>query len=120
MADTPIVGSILNDIKKSLGIVPTYTEFDDQLIMSINSVFSTLHQLGYGPDEGYEITDETDVWSDYIESTRMNFIKSYITMKVHVMFDPPTSSIAMESLNKAIAEYEWRINSEAECYEGEV
>lgn len=107
-------GSILDSIKKNLGIVPEYTAFDDQIILDINAAFSTLHQLGFGPDEGFEITGIDEFWSDIIEDPRFNFVKSYVCMKVRVMFDPPTSSYALDALNKQIAEYEWRIKSEIE------
>ena len=107
-------GSILDSIKKNLGIVPDYTAFDDQIILAINAAFSTLHQLGFGPDEGFEITGIDEFWSDIIEEPRFNFVKSYVCMKVRVMFDPPTSSYALDALNKQIAEYEWRIKSEIE------
>ncbi len=112
MAD--INGSILDSIKKNLGIVPEYAAFDDQIILDINAAFSTLHQLGFGPDEGFEITGIDEFWSDIIEEPRFNFVKSYVYMKVRVMFDPPTSSYALDALNKQIAEYEWRIKSEIE------
>ena len=112
MAD--INGSIMDSIKKNLGIVPEYTAFDDQIILDINAAFSTLHQLGFGPDEGFEITGIDEFWSDIIEEPRFNFVKSYVCMKVRVMFDPPTSSYALDALNKQIAEYEWRIKSEIE------
>jgi hypothetical protein len=108
--------SILTDVKVAVGIVPEYDQFDNQLIMYINSAFATLHQLGVGPDDGFEITGSTEQWSDIIKSKRLNFIRSYVIMKVHVMFDPPTSSIAMDALNKQIEEFEWRIRSEKECY----
>ena len=108
--------SILNDIKQSIGIVPECNDFDPRLIPQINSVFATLHQIGYGPAEGYEIEGEDETWDDIIKSRRFNFVKSYIMSKVHTMFDPPTSSIALEQLNKEVAEYEWRIKSEVECY----
>ena len=107
-------GSILDSIKKNLGIVPEYTAFDDQIILDINAAFSTLHQLGFGPDEGFEITGIDEFWSDIIEEPRFNFVKSYVCMKVRVMYDPPTSSYALDALNKQIAEYEWRIKSEIE------
>ena len=107
-------GSILDSIKKNLGIVPEYTAFDDQIILDINAAFSTIHQLGFGPDEGFEITGIDEFWSDIIEEPRFNFVKSYVCMKVRVMFDPPTSSYALDALNKQIAEYEWRIKSEIE------
>lgn len=111
-----IKSSILNDVKEAIGIVQDYTVFDSQLIICINSVFSTLHQLGIGPEEGFYIDGPETKWEDYVESKRFDFIRSYMIMKVHVMFDPPTSSVAMDALNKQIAEYEWRINSEVECY----
>lgn len=108
--------SILDDIKDSIGIVPEYEEFDKPLIGLINSTFSTLHQLGFGPDEGFEIEDNTTTWDEYIPSPRLNFIKEYIISSVHLAFDPPTSSIAKDILEKRIQELTFRINSEVECY----
>jgi hypothetical protein len=106
---------ILDDIKKLIGIVPEYEAFDDQILICINAAFATLHQLGVGPEEGFEVDKDTE-WESYISTKRLNFIKSYVSMKVRVMFDPPTSSFALDAINKQIAEYEWRITSEVECY----
>lgn len=108
--------SILNDIKEQCGIIPDYTVFDNQLIVDINSAFATLHQLGYGPEEGFSIEGQNEEWDDLITSKRFNFIKNYVIAKVHLMFDPPTSSVAVEQLNKEVDQYEWRITSEVECY----
>ncbi len=108
--------SILNTVKEAIGIVPTYDVFDNQLIVDINSVFSTLHQLGYGPVEGFSIDGPEQEWSQLIKSNRFNFIKNYVIAKVHLMFDPPTSSIAADQLSKEVDQYEWRITSEVECY----
>lgn len=108
--------SILQDVKEAVGIVPEYDVFDKQLIICINSVFSTLHQLGIGPEEGFSIEGASEEWDEFVDSARFNFIRSYMIMKVHVMFDPPTSSIALQALKDQIAEYEWRITSEKECY----
>lgn len=108
--------SILDSIKKSIGILPDYTEFDDQILICINAALSTLKQLGYGPSEGYEVADDTTLWSDIITSKRFAFIKSYIILKVRTLFDPPTNSFALDAMNKQIGEYEWRINSEVESY----
>ena len=107
--------TILEDVKSLVGIVPDYTAFDNQLLICINSAFATLHQLGVGPEEGFLVEADTD-WDEYISSQRLSFIKQYVCMKVRVMFDPPTSSFALDAINKQIAEYEWRINSEVECY----
>ena len=107
--------SILTSIKKLLGIAEEDTSFDQDIIMHINTVFAILAQLGVGPANGF-LVDNTTTWEDYISTQRLAFIKSYVSMKVKVMFDPPTSSFALDALNKQIAEYEWRINSEVECF----
>jgi hypothetical protein len=108
--------SILNDVKEACGVLAEYTVFDKQLIIYINSVFATLHQLGYGPDRGFSISGSEETWDMLIKSDRFNFIRNYVIAKVHLMFDPPTSSIAAEQLTKQVDEYEWRITSEVECY----
>ena len=107
--------SILNDVKSLVGIVPTYDAFDNQLLICINSAFATLHQLGVGPEEGFEVNANTE-WDEYISTKRLNFIKQYVCMKVRVMFDPPSSSFALDAIKEQIKEYEWRINSEVECF----
>lgn len=108
--------SILDTIKEACGVVMEYDVFDPQLIADINSALSTLHQLGYGPADGFEVTGTSETWNMLIKSKRFNFIKQYIILKVHLMFDLPTSSIAVEQMNKQVDEYEWRIRSEVECY----
>lgn len=112
MADTD---SILTSIKKLLGIQKDYTHFDQDIIIHINSVFMTLGQLGVGPEEGFAIEDDLIKWTDYIpESPILHTIKSYMYLKVRLLFDPPSSSIAVESMNRIINEFEWRINLQAE------
>lgn len=106
---------ILQSTKKNLGIVPECTDFDSQVLLFINSAFSTLHQLGVGPDEGLEVTDSTE-WSVVIKQPRFNFIKSYVYMKVRLMFNPPASSFALNEMVKEVEELEWRIRSEVACY----
>lgn len=103
--------SILTSIKKLLGITEEQTNFDQDLIMHINSVFSILTQLGVGPSEGFFIEGNSDTWEDFIgESTNLELVKSYVYMKVRLMFDPPLNSSVTESINKMISELEWRIN----------
>lgn len=115
MADEPNWDSILISVKKAMGIPPEHTHFDPDLIMHINSVFMILNQLGLGPDSGYSITGDTEVWSDYIsDSEILNGVKTYMYAKVRYIFDPPTSSVAAEALKKMIDELEWRINIQKE------
>lgn len=108
--------SILVSIKKLLGLSAEYTPFDPDVIMHINSVFSTLTQLGVGPKEGFSIVDETNTWDQFIsdEDPRYNSIRSYIFLKVKLLFDPPTSTAVLQSYEKTASEYEWRLNATAE------
>ncbi len=106
--------SILQSVKKKLGIMPEYEHFDDEIITDINSAFSILNQLGVGPDEPFMISGSTEVWSDFIEDGRIELVKSYIPLRVRLLFDPPTNSFLVESINKQIAEFEFRMNVEAE------
>lgn len=107
--------SILTSIKKLLGIAEDYEHFDQDLIIHINSVLSVLTQLGVGPSEGFSIEDENATWNDFIpEDKRLSSIRSYVYMKVKLLFDPPLSSSVMESMNRMISEFEWRLNIAAE------
>lgn len=103
--------SILTSIKKLLGIEVDYKHFDADLIMHINSVLSILAQLGVGPGNGFFITGDTEVWSDFVANDSNSFalVKSYIYLKVKLLFDPPLSSAAMDSINRQISEFEWRL-----------
>ena len=107
--------SILTSIKKLLGITEEYTHFDTDLIIHINSVFMTLHQLGVGPEEGYRITDESDVWDDYVEEDdNLEAVKTYIYLKVRLIFDPPTNASVLTAYKEEIERLEWRLNIQAE------
>ena len=104
--------SILTSIKKLLGIAEEDASFDQDIIMHINTVFAILAQLGVGPANGFSIEDDATIWSDYLGNvTNLELVKSYIYMKVRSMFDPPTSSILADAMNKNISELEWRINT---------
>lgn len=107
--------SILTSVKKMLGITDDYKHFDPDIIMHINSVFMILTQLGLGPEEGFVIYNETEVWEDFLSSTTdLQAVKSYMYLKVRLLFDPPSSSAVTESMNRMISEYEWRLNVQAE------
>lgn len=103
--------SILTSVKKLLGIDEAYTHFDHDLIIHINSAFMILAQLGVGPAIGFVITDNVDTWDDFMaEGATLNAVKSYIPLKVRLLFDPPTSSAVKESIQNMINELEWRLN----------
>jgi len=107
--------SILTTIKKLLNISEADTSFDMDLLVHINSVLAILGQLGVGPDGGTSISSESDVWASIMDSDKfLSLTKSYIHLKVKLLFDPPLSSAAIESINKMIAEFEWRLCAMAE------
>jgi hypothetical protein len=110
--------SILTSTKKVLGIAEDYTVFDEDIIMHINTAFSTLTQLGVGPVEGFMIEDATAEWDEFIPEEpadhQYNSVRSYIFLKVSMLFDPPQTSYLIAAKEKQIAELEWRLNSHRE------
>lgn len=107
--------SILTSIKKLLGISEEYEHFDNDLIMHINTVFLVLTQIGVGPKEGFIIEDASYQWADFIEdSVQLQAVKTYMYLRVKLLFDPPLSSAVIESTNRMISEYEWRLRLAAE------
>jgi hypothetical protein len=102
--------SILTSIKKLLGVTEDYEHFDADIIMHINSVLAILTQLGVGPECGFSIKGKEEVWTDFItENSRLEFVKSYVHLKVRLLFDPPLNSSVADSMNRMIDELEWRI-----------
>jgi hypothetical protein len=103
--------SILQSTKKMLGLDAEYDAFDLDITTHINSAFSTLYQAGVGPLEGFFITDGADTWATFL-GNKMHIldVKSYIYFRVRLMFDPPTSSYGLDSVNKQIDELIWRLN----------
>lgn len=107
--------SILTSVKKLLGITEDCTDFDSDIILHINTVFTILTQMGVGPEEGFSIEDKSKKWDEFI-SNKLYFesVKTYVFLKVKLLFDPPLSTAVMESINRMISELEWRLNSAAE------
>lgn len=104
------IPSILTSIKKLLGIAKEYQVYDADIVMHINSAFSILTQLGVGPSDGFTIDDDNALWTDFIpEKSKIEFVKSYVHLKVKLLFDPPLSSAVIECMNQQIKELEWRI-----------
>ena len=107
--------SILNSTKKVLGIAEDYAEFDLDIMLHINSAFSTLQQLGIGPAEGFMIEDDSITWGSLLRGDkRFSAIKTYVYLRVRLLFDPPTSSFAITAMQEQIKELEWRLNVDRE------
>ena len=111
--------SILQSIKKLLGLDENYDAFDDDVMMHINSVLMILTQLGVGPKKRLTITGEEETWEDYLaqDITKLSAVKTYVYLKVKTMFDPTSSSVVNEATKEMLKELEWRLNSEIEYKE---
>ena len=103
--------SILMTIRKLVCGDPYADHFDTDLLVHINACFSILNQLGVGPESGFVVTDETQSWSSYVSDNRtLNMVKTYVTLKVKKIFDPPLTSSVLEAMDKEINQLEWRLN----------
>ena len=108
--------SILTSTKKLLGPTETDTSFDTDIIIHINTALFRLNQLGVGPSEGYAITSKDQAWTDFVGTTRKDLesIKTYVYLKVRLVFDPPQISYLVDAIKSQITELEWLINVQAE------
>lgn len=106
--------SILNSIKKALSLPAEIEDFDEEITMFINSAFATLHQLGVGPLGGFSISGPDNLWGEFETRASYNDIKSYVYLKVRIIFDPPTITVLSNSFEKQIQELEWRLNVKRE------
>lgn len=103
--------SILKSTKKILGLADDYTPFDLDVITHINAAFSILNQLGVGPEEGFSITDDSTTWNEYVvPANQLHLVKTYVFLKVRILFDPPGTSFLISAMTDQIKEYEWRLN----------
>jgi len=110
--------SILNTIKKMLGLAAEYNAFDTDIIVFINSALMILHQYGATPKDGFVITGPKEVWSECLPSDKMlEAAKEYIYIQVKLVFDPPQSSFVLAALEKKADQLEWRIKEQVEEYE---
>ena len=110
-----MIQSILDSVKKVLNVASGDVSFDEDIIMHINTVFSTLNQLGIGPEIGFMVEDNTAVWSDFLQGDlRLNNIKSYMYLRCRMLFDPPTIGYQVDAMKEQIREFEWRINVQRE------
>lgn len=117
MSENIIIESILTSIKKLLGIEDGHDYFDPELVMFINAAFQTLDELGVGPqDAPFKITGKGEEWEDFLTDYTLNLeaVKTYIWIRVKLMFDPPTSSFAVSALDDQRKELEWRLLVQAE------
>lgn len=104
---------ILTDVKKMIGPSEIYDHFNTDLMIHINAVFNTLQQMGVGPKNGFSISTGDETWDDYLngieDENLYQMVKSYMYLKVRILFDPPTGSV-LTAFQEQIKEYEWRLS----------
>ena len=107
--------SVLNTTKKLLGLPEDYDAFDTDVMIHINSVFSTLHQLGVGPQDPFTIEGSEETWGMFIEDqTKIQSVKTYVYLRVRLLFDPPAHAFLLTAVQDQIKELEWRLMAQAE------
>lgn len=110
-----ISNSILETIKKLIGLDKDYGVFDIDLIVAINSSFMILNQLGIGPEKPFSISDSEATWSDFFGDEEIFALaKSYIYLRTRLLFDPPSSGVLHEAVERQISEFEWRMHVQAD------
>lgn len=114
-----ITESILDSEKKLLGLDQDYDVFDDDLIIHINTIFGTLHQIGVGPSNQFFISDNTATWSEFTTNEAIvHEVRSYMFLRLRLLFDPPSSSFVLNSYKEQIQEFEWRLNVKSDEIKG--
>lgn len=105
------MASIFITTKQILNLEDSFTAFDLDVMTYLNAAFSTLNQLGVGPEEGFFIEDGTEDWDDFdVPANQLNLVKAYVVLKVRMMFDPPATSYLINAMNEQILQFEWRLN----------
>lgn len=107
--------SILTSVKKMLGPTEEQTHFDVEIITHINSVLSDLASLGVGPSGGFSIEDSTSTWDEFFDGfpypDLLNNVKTYVYLRVKLVFDPPMNSSVLKSYEQQADKLEWKINA---------
>ena len=107
------LGDIITDVKQMLGASIYDDSFDVNIVIAINSALAVLSDIGISEADNVclEIGD-TVTWDELLEGrTDIEYIKTYIYLKVKMLFDPPSSSALLDAYNRQIAEFEWRLNT---------
>lgn len=110
-----MIDSILDSVKKAVWPDSDDDALDSEIIMHVNAILMTLTQLGVGPEEGFRITGSSETWSSFLKKrTDMEAVKEYVFIRTRLVFDPPSNSFVLSSLQGNANEYEWRLRNQAE------
>lgn len=106
-------GSVLNTIKKMLGLAPDYNPFDLDVQVAVNSALSSLSQITTG--QYVAVTGPEVTWDDLNlgSSNVRELSKQYVYLRARLLFDPPSNSFVTASFEKQIEELSWRLEAMA-------
>lgn len=106
--------SVLLTIKKLIGMDVDYNAFETDLIVAINGSFMILNQLGVGPDEPFSITGTVETWNDFSDRIgQIELVKNYVYLRTRLLFDPPSTGVLHEAIERQISEFEFRLMTQA-------
>jgi hypothetical protein len=109
--------SILSSVKKLLGLAEDYTAFDMDIVVFINSAFTSLSELGIAPANGFAIEDTKAKWEDLdLSQNELGLVKTYVYLKCRLLFDPPATSFVIDAITKQITEHEWRLTNHRDTH----
>lgn len=107
-------GSILDETKHALGILPDDDSYDVTIINHINTYLTHLTQLGVGPETGFFITGSQETWDEFFDSALLNSAKSYLALRVRNLFDAPKTGFEQASMDRQVEQLEFRLLSETD------
>lgn len=114
--------SILDGIKKKLNIDISEDAFDeDELIDCVNAGFANLNQIGVYPEKVFSITSSENTWDEFTTDPIIRqFAKIYMFLYVKQIFDiSGVSSNVVESYEKKLKEFEWRLHLQGDIVDKE-
>lgn len=106
--------SILDVTKLLCGLDPEDTSYDLEIITHINTVFFVLSSLGVGPANGFSIIGKSAKWTEFIGEQHIHAVRSYMGLKVRMLFDPPATGPATQAMERQASHLEWLLNIDAE------
>ena len=107
------MSDIITDVKQMVGASIYDNSFDVNIVIAINSALAVLSDIGISEvDDTCLNVDDVMKWDELLKGrTDIEYIKSYIHLKVKMLFDPPSSSALLDAYNRQIAEFEWRLST---------
>jgi len=103
--------TVLTDVAQVVGIESDNSEFDLDLLTHINSAVMNLSQAGVV--SAGTVVDSTTEWADVYSDSKFEGVKTYISLFVRRIFDPPQTSFTTTAIKESLDEIFWRLQEQA-------